>query len=171
MKLVEIIEKEHSKRQMEKVVAYVGTSPVRFAELIDLYLSGPYRITQRASWPISNCVEVHPELIKPHLKRMIQFLDKPNIHDAVKRNTVRFLQFIEIPKALKGKVADLCFEYLTSGTEPIGIKVTAMTVLTNLATEFPDLKNELIPIIESQLPYSSAGFRSRALKSLKALKS
>ena len=170
MNLVEVILKEHSKRQTEKIVRYVAHQPDRFAELVKVYLNGPYRVTQRAAWPLSICVEKHPTLIKPHLKAIVTFCEKPGVHDAVKRNTMRLLQYVKIPKSLMGKVADLAFGYLSSPAEPIAVKVFAMTVLTHLAEEFPELKNELIPLIEKQMPYGSAGFRSRGMKLLKILK-
>lgn len=44
-----------------------------------------------------------------------------------------------------------------------------MTILHNLSKEHPDLKNELRVAIEEQMPYASAGFKSRGNKILKAL--
>lgn len=170
MKLVELLTKEHSKRQTEVIVDWIGANPKRFKRLIEVFLRGPYRITQRAAWPLSYCAVSHPSLVTPHLRKLLKFMKEPGHHPAVKRNTLRLLQFIEIPAGLKGEVADLCFTILQHRAEPIAIKVFALTVLTNLAKEFPDLKNELIPLIEDQLPYASAGFRSRAKKSLTALK-
>ncbi|MEK6783121.1 MAG: hypothetical protein AABY93_15580 [Bacteroidota bacterium] len=169
MNLIELLEKEHSKAQCDKIVKYVGRNPKRFEELVNVFLNGPYRITQRSAWPLSNCVEQHPDLIKPHLKRILQFVKKPNVHDAVKRNTLRFLQFIEIPRSLQGLSVDVCFTFLLDTHEPIAIRVFAMTVLTNLSRVLPELKNELIPIIEDQLPFGSPGYISRGKRCLKEL--
>ncbi|MBL7872384.1 MAG: HEAT repeat domain-containing protein [Cyclobacteriaceae bacterium] len=170
MNLLNEIRSEHSRDQMLRIVGYVGSSPKRFADLVKIFLTGPYRVTQRAAWPLSNCVELHPELVYPHLKRIILFLGKTDEHDAVKRNILRLLQFISIPKSLQGKTANLCFQFLGNTKEPIAIRVFAMTVLANLAKVNPELKNEIILIIEDQLPYGSAGFVSRGRKVLKELK-
>jgi hypothetical protein len=80
------------------------------------------------------------------------------------------LQFIDIPKKHQGVIADICFKSLIDKKEPIAIRVFSMTVIANLAAKIPELKNELIPIIEEQLPYASAGFVSRGKKVLKELK-
>ncbi len=170
MNLLKSILKEHSRAMTHQIVDYIGSSPARFRELVNLFLAGPYRVTQRAAWPLSYCVRNHPDLIKPHLKKVLDHLKKTGIHDAVKRNTVRLLQDIKIPKSLQGRAADVCFEYLSNPKEPIAIRVFSMTVLANIAKENPELKNEIIPIIEDQLPYGSAGFRSRGMKVLKELK-
>lgn len=170
MNLVDLLLKEHSKEQKDKVVRYVGNDAKRFAELVDVFFKGPYRITQRASWPLSSCVEKHPTLIKPHLKKILHNVLKPGQHDAVKRNTVRLLQYIVVPKSLQGLAADVCFQLLSDPKEPVAIRAFAITVLTNLSKAEPDLKNELIPVIEDQLPYSSPAFVSRAKRALKELK-
>jgi hypothetical protein len=170
MNLLKLILKEHSKATASKIVGYIGSDAVRFASLVKIFLKGPYRVTQRAAWPISYCVQKHPELIRGHLEKMIDFADQPGVHDAVKRNMIRLLQFIPIPRNLQGKVFDLCFRCLANPKEPIAVRVFSMTVLSNLAKENPELKNEIIPLIEDQLPFASAGFRSRGNRVLKELK-
>lgn len=169
MNLLEAVKKQRSLAQRNKIISYVAKDPKRFAELIDIFLEGPYRITQYASWPITVCAERYPDLLKPHLKKLVKNLRREGLHDAVKRNTVRSLQFIDVPKSLQGEVVDVCFKYLT-GDEALAIKVFSMTVLARIAKDQPELKNELIPIIEDQMPYGSPGLRSRGSKILKKLK-
>lgn len=170
MNLVEEILREHSKKQKDKIVSYVGHDPKRFAELVHVFLKGPYRVTQRAAWPLSYCIERYPDLLKPHFRKILVQLGKKNIHDSVKRNTLRMLQFVRVPKAHQGITTDLCLAFLADAKEPVAIRVFAMTVLANIAKEVPELKNELIPLIEDQMPYASAGFISRGGKVLKQLK-
>ena len=169
MNLVETIANEHSKAQCDKIVKYIGCDRSRFAQLVKVFLSGPYRITQRAAWPLSYCVEMHPELVRPHLRMIIQNLKKPGLHNAVKRNTVRLLQYIAIPKSLQGTLATVCFEMFQNPKEPIALRIFSMTVLAGIAQDQSELKNELRILIEDQLPYASAGFLNRARKVLKQL--
>ena len=162
--------KEHSKAQCNKIVKYVSNDPKKFAELVNVFLAGPYRVTQRISWPLSCCIEQNTTLIHPHLAKILKYVQRPDVHDAVKRNVVRLLQFIDIPRKNQGVAADICFKFFNDSKEPIAVRVFSMTVLANLAKEIPELKNELIPLIEDQLPYASAGFVSRGRKVLKELK-
>jgi hypothetical protein len=169
MNLRETILKEHSKKQTLKIVKYVGDDQERFDELMKLFLGNEYRVTQRTAWAVSYCVEAHPELIKKHLKKIILNLKNP-VHDAVKRNTIRLLQFIEIPSVLHGITTDICFQFLNDLKEPIAERVFSMTVLCNICKKHPELSNELVLSIEEQLPYASAGFIARAKMVLKELK-
>lgn len=168
MDIKKVILKEHSKRQTAKVVNYIGNDPTRFKELVTLFLEGPYRLTQRAAWPLSYCVEAHPDLIKPHLKAILKMLERKDVHDAAKRNIMRLLQYIEIPRKLYTTVINHGFA-LMDPKEPIAVRVFAMTVLANIAMNEPDLKKELRIVIEDQLPYASAGYLARARKVLKGL--
>ncbi len=171
MNLKEVILKEHSKSNCTRIAKYIGNNPSRFSKLVEVFLAGPYRVTQRGAWPLSVCVEQNPKLIQPHLNKVLIYIKQPNIHDAVKRNVVRLLQFIQIPKSLQGKAANICFDLFRNYNEPVAVRVFSMTVLANLAKELPELKNELVPLIEDQMPFGSAGFISRGRKLLKELKS
>ncbi|RAV98023.1 hypothetical protein [Pseudochryseolinea flava] len=169
MNLTREILKEHGSKQAHKIARYASSSPLTFKLLIDTYLTGPYRVTQRASWPISIVGEAHPKLIRPHLKKLLDFMVRDDVHDAVKRNTMRVLQFVEIPKRNHAQVIDICFELLQSKREAVAIKCFAMTVLSRVIDDKPELQRELKIILEDQLPYSTAAFKSRATKLIKRL--
>ena len=159
---------EHSKAQSERIADYIGDSRERFAELTASFLSEDKELSRRAAWALSHCIDRHPALIKPHLEALIRNLRK-DVHVAVKRNTVRVLQEVDIPERLLGEIADICFGYLADHQETVAVKVFAMSVLANICRREPDLGNELRLLIEDQLPYASAGFRSRAKRVLKEL--
>ncbi len=165
--LREEILKEHSKTQCNKIIAWISNDQKRFDELLHLFLQDEYRVTQRAGWPLSYCVSTHPEWIKKRMGELIKNLHKPGIHAAVKRNTIRILQEIEIPKKYHGEVMNICFQYLESPIEPVAIKAFSLTVLGKLALTYPDILPEIKLLIEEQLPNQTAAFTSRAKQVLK----
>lgn len=165
---IEIL-KAHSKAQCTKIVNWVGTSQQRFDTLFALFLNEEYRVTQRAAWPVSYCVMANPGLIKKHWQKLISNLRKPGLHSAIKRNSIRLLQDIEIPVKYEGDIMDICFKYLESPNEALAVKVFSMTVLFNLVKKYPEIKPDLKLLIEDQLPHQTAGFKSRGKKILKQL--
>ncbi len=169
MNLEAEILKEHSKRQSVRIANWVGSDKRRFRELMDLFLKGDYRITQRAAWIVKHCADEHAELVNPYLGKMIDRMLEPGVHSAVRRNVLRILQDVDVPRQIAGKIATVCFEMLGSAKEPIAVKVFSMTVLANIARREPDLKREIYILIEQQMPTGSAGFRSRGRKILKQL--
>ncbi|MGF2414224.1 hypothetical protein [Ferruginibacter sp.] len=167
--LKEAILKEHSKAQCSNIVQWVGASQQRFDELFNLFLHDEYRVVQRAGWPVSYCVIAHPEFIKKHWAALIKNLQQPNLHNAVKRNSIRLLQDIDIPEKYQGPIMDLCFKYVESPTEAIAVKAFALTVLTNLAKQYPEIIPEIKLIIEDQSPCFTAALKVRAREFLKGV--
>lgn len=161
--------KEHSKHQSVKIANWIGDDAERFAKLMDLFLNGEYRVVQRSAWIVSCCGEKYPRLLKPWLTKMLKKTKEDGVHDAVKRNVVRTLQFVDIPRSLQGTVANLCFDFLTSVDAPIAVKAFSMTVLANIAQKEPDLKKEIALVINEMLPYGSTGIQARGKKILKQL--
>lgn len=161
--------KEHSKKQSLKLAAYIGNDKKRFKELIKLVVSKDTLVSQRAAWTMTWCAKNNPEIILPHLNKLIENLNNDNLHDAVKRNTIRVMQDVKIPKLLQGKAADICFRYISSATEATAIRAFAMTVLGNLCKEEPDLKNELRLLITTQMQTGKAALVSRGNKTLKII--
>jgi hypothetical protein len=160
--------KEHSKHNTVRLAKWVGADKKRFKQLMELFLNGEYRVTQRSAWIVRHCAERHPQLIEPFLEPMLKRMMEPDVHDAVKRNVIGILQEIEIPKKLWGRVAQACFDFLESNA-PIAVRVFSMTVLANIAKHEPDLKHELRLIIEQRMPWEGAAFQSRGKKVLKQL--
>jgi hypothetical protein len=166
MDLLKEIEKEHSKTQCEKIVKFVGGDKDRFAKLMQLFLKGEYRVTQRAAWPMSICVEKHPGLITPYYKQIIPLLQKPGVHGAVVRNIVRLLQFVTIPKRYHGQVMSICFDFIADVETAPAVKASSLTILETLSAIYPDIKPELKLIIEERWQYETAAFRMRAKRIL-----
>lgn len=169
MNLKEAIRLEHSKINCRRITHWIGERQDRFDQLFLIFLGDDFCDSQRASWPLSETVIAHPSLIRKHLKTLVRNLDRPGQHEAVKRNTVRIFQFINIPSALQGKVMDLCFNYLTSPIEKPAVKASALTVIYNLSQKHPDIRNELLAIIDQLWDQESKAFRSRASAIRKSL--
>lgn len=169
MNLREAILAEHSKANCERIVKWIGNNQLRFDELIKLFLNDEYIVVQRAGWPLSELVLMYPLLVQPHLGKIPTYVNKPGLHNAVKRNTVRLLQEISIPKKFHGKVMNLCFDYLLSPEEEVAVKAFSLTVLHNLSKLYPEIKQELKTIIEDRWEFETAAFHSRARKILKEI--
>ena len=167
MVLREQLLKEHSKSNCDKIVKWIGSSQQRFDELFNLFVGDEYRVVQHAAWPLSYSVIAHPQLVKKHFNKLITNLDKPGIHSAVKRNTMRFLQEIIIPEKYHGRLMDTCFRYISVPGEAIAVKAFSLTVLEKLSRVYPEIIPEIKLLIEENYDRETPAFRSRAKKFLK----
>lgn len=159
--------KEHSKKQATKIADWIGNDEKRFALLLQLSLKDEYRVVQRAAWIVSKVADRHPKILLPHLAAIVKRVDGNDLPTAVKRNVVRLLQNVPIPKKLHGPVMNVCFQFLTDPKETIAVRCFSMTVLSNLSKDYPEIKQELKTVIEEVLKQkASAGIRARARKVL-----
>jgi len=160
---------KNSKEIALQVLNAIEEQPSRMEELMNCFFDEDLRICQHASWPAGMIADQNPKLIIPYLEKMLNNLDTP-LHDAVIRNTFRTLQNLDVPEEIEGLAFEKAYDFLANPQNAIAIRVFAMSVCGNIARKYPELKEELIPLIEEQLPYGSAGFINRGMKVLKALK-
>jgi hypothetical protein len=169
MNLLSILQKERSKKNNMDAAKYIGNNPERFAELIEIMIGSDLNLANLAAWIIPSLNDKYTnQLIQPHLNILIELLNKP-VHDAIKRNALRMLQFATIPEKLQGITLEYCFQLLNNPKEAIAIRVYAMTVLYNLTLQEPDLAHELYDSIEMHMHGALPGYKSRGGKILKAL--
>ena len=169
MDLESEILKEHSKRQTVRIAQWIGADKKRYRQLMNLLLHGEPVVTQRAAWILISSYEIHPPLITPWIPELLNKMQEPDVHDALKRNVVGILQCCEIPASQLGIIATLCFEYLGDPGTPVAIRANAMTVLARIAEREPDLKRELRTSIELMLSQSEPAICSRARHIMKRL--
>ncbi len=168
MDIKEEILKEHSRKQATKIADYIGNDKERFHQLMKLFFSKDTVLSQRSAWVMSSCVIAFHTLILPYLKQLLENLKNP-VHPAIKRNSIKVLELIEIPEAFMGLATNVCFEVLLSNKEEVAQQAYAMSVLYNIATKEPELKNEIKLVIEDMIPNGSPAILSRGKKVLKQL--
>ncbi|MFL9484113.1 hypothetical protein ACI6Q2_15135 [Chitinophagaceae bacterium LWZ2-11] len=164
--LKEEILREHSKEHALKIATYACSSKKRFKELMDCYLTGDTRLSQRAAWSMSWAARQKPEMIEPYLKELVALLQRTDVHPAIIRNSVRVLQDVTIPEELEADLMNACFQFIEAHTTPVAIKAFSLTILHHLSNTYPEIKSELKLIIEERWEHETAAFRSRAKKIL-----
>ncbi len=166
------LEYAHNKASTLALVEFIGNDKKKFRTLIEIFLEGEYRLTQRAAWPLSYVAIQHPALIAPYFEQLVKKLQGPKQHPAIARNILRIFQTAEIPETQSGTVIDVCFAFITDPAQPIAIRAFAITVAAGICARYAELKNELIPILRDlqqfpQPPAITVRVKS-ALKKLKA---
>jgi hypothetical protein len=160
--LRDMLLQEHTTTQRDAIIKWVGTDTTRLNCLLKLFFANEYRVTQRAAWPIGFIGEKHPELLKEHLHKLVKNLHQPMIHQAVKRNTLRFLQTIVLSEELHGSLLHACFGFIENVDETVAVKAFALTILEKLSRKYPEILPEIRLIVEAQLPHQTAAFKVRA---------
>lgn len=164
-----LLDTENSKKMATRIVNEVVSNPGRMEELMNLFFDEDLRTCQRASWPVGLLADNNAHLLEPYIAKMLANLDTPH-HDAVIRNTFRTFQYIDFSEDLEGIAFDRAFGYLLDVNCAVAIRIFSMTVCGNIAMKYPELAQELIPVIEDNIPHGSAGFRARGASVLSKLR-
>lgn len=163
--------KAHGRVNAEAIADFVGDDKERFAVLMRCMLDDPYRVAQRAAHSVNLVCEGHPHLIKPYMKRLLDVLDTP-VHEAVQRNSIRMMQFCELPKPLHGRITEAMFARIADPRRSIAQRAFAITVAMRMVKVYPELSDELRLLLEDALRVDPGpAIRSRATKAQKVLRS
>jgi hypothetical protein len=170
MKIQSLLEQGHTKELTTRIVNYIGNDKTRFKELMQIFLKGEYRLTQRAAWPLSYSALEHPNLVKPYYGKLIDKLIDPKQHPAIARNILRLFQETEIPEKYRGKLLDACFRFIPGETYPIAIRAFAITVASKICQPYPELKNELAILLRELMEFKQTpALNVRIKRALKEL--
>jgi hypothetical protein len=158
-----------SKQTCLRIAHFIGHDPERFQDMVDEFFESPPREQDLIMWAMNHTVDQAPELIFPHLERLVHHL-QPSNRDPVKRGIIRILRDVdELPEDIMGEVYTKIFEMVHNPGEPIAVRAFGIYVLTNIAMELPELKEELIPLFQDIYTYTEKGVQNVARNALKKL--
>lgn len=146
------------------MIKWVGASPDRFRLLVAVVTGEDPLLAARAAWSLTYVVENNPALIKSHFNKLLRRMEEPGWPDGVRRNIIRSLEFVDLPRQWEGLVMNTCFRFLTDPMEKAAVKASCITILAKLARKFPEIKPELQLVVQDQWDREGAAFRSRAKK-------
>lgn len=154
--------------EKELYIREAGGSEEKFKSLLDLALFEKDPLAWRAGWVLDGSAELHPEIGLNHLSQIIHKLPDISSTGTI-RSLLRMLCRYEIHEKDQGILIDLCFSYLVSELYPVAVKVHAMQIIFNHALIYPELKKELVTVIEDQVGNNSVGFKSRGMRVIRQL--
>lgn len=140
-----------------------------FAVLMGIALHHPKQRSWRAAYLADKIHDNFPELLQPYFPAIIEKLATEN-NASKKRHWLKLISMNQIDEQYFGKLFDYCIATFTSGKEAIAVRVHAMQILFNISENEPDLKSEVLDIIQHEIEqHSTAGIRSRGNKLAKIL--
>ncbi len=165
--LLEIID---SWENIEITVLEISKHPDSFRLLMKIALYNEEQISWRAAYIADKIHDNYRELILPYLNDIILQLKKEK-NSSKKRHFLKLISMNNIDTGYHGFLVDYCLNAFTSAKEPPAVRVHAMQILFNISEKEPELKPEILAIIEHEMEYhSTAGILSRGLKLAKKLR-
>jgi hypothetical protein len=132
--------------------------------LVDIAFYDKKSKSWRAAYMLDKINDTNPNLLLPYLEQMLNQL-KVESSSSKKRHFLKLLSQNRIPDHYTGFLFDYCLKNINSAKEPPAVRVHAMQILFNLTQTFPELREEVLSVIEHEMEYhSTAGIISRGKK-------
>lgn len=161
-----------SSRAVADMTAHmVCENPELFSALLQIALSEEMPYAPRAARVVTICSLQIPRIMFPYRNKIIRSMAHMQ-NEGVIRNLLKMYAEIAVSytKTEREALMNLCFDKLTDPNMPVAIKIFCMQVLYNISLKEPDIGNELYHIIENELPYSTAAYKSRGRKMMQMIK-
>lgn len=161
---------DSSKKLVELAREAVLSNPDKYYDaMVEMAFSDDLKKSNRAARIITFINFENKELIKPYISRIIH-----NIEGMSSSKQMNFLYLLIdhvdlLDEEELGVLVSFCFDWMISDKATPGVKVTSLEILLKVTRKIPELKDELMLIIEDQLPKNTKAFQSRGTRALKIL--
>jgi len=161
---------DSSRGAADAAASIVIDKPELLQEVFELCFSENKLTAMRVSRIFPIIGELHPEITDPFLPQLIENLELTK-NESVIRNFLKLIS-ISIGSITENNIGFLiiyCFKTLESGKQAIAIHVYCMQILYEISKSFPEIKPELVSVIEQRLPEGSMAIKTTASKILSKL--
>lgn len=146
------------------LIQEIQTNPENLKLLFDVAFRSKHPKSWRAAYIADKINDTHPELIAPFIPQVI-FSLKTETNSSKKRQYLKLISLNEIPPKHHSFLMDYCLNCFTSAGEPVSIRVHALQILYNISELEPDLKPELLSVINHEMElHATAGIVARGKK-------
>ncbi len=161
---------DSSRRAIEMAVNTIGDNPEAFKKVLDFAIEDKGKYAQRAARAIQMSSAKYPELATPYVKDIIKEMSGFKT-GGLKRSMAKMISEMnwDFDEESLGILAETCFKWVNDTNEEIAIKIYSQDILYRISEIYPELKYELIPTLENQIPRSSIAIKTRSRKMLKKL--
>lgn len=165
----ELLEILDSWENIKITIRKIGEHQEYFQLLINVALYNKKQKSWRAAYLVDKIHDNFPELLIPYLSEITEKLKTEN-NTSKKRHFLKLISMNIIPEKHQGFLVDYCINALKSEKEPPAVRVHAMQILYNISEYEPELKPEILAVIEHEIKYhSTAGIVARGSKLVKKL--
>ena len=145
--------------------------PELFPSLLDLAKEQNSKFSQRAARIVTYSIEYRPDLFGKYIDEILYYIE--HTHDeSIKFCFLKIFTFCKLPKDDEklGLLTKIAFDAMEAKVKRIAVRVYAIDILYRLSQIIPDLKRELLYLLEKYLEDAPPAFANRALRYIKMLK-
>ena len=141
---------------------YLTDHPSEIKYLAELALDETRHENWRAAWALDKINVRYPDLIASYIPMIIKELKKIKNKSKL-RHFLKLISLHPIPVKSQGFLFNYCTDCFTSPAFPVAVKAHALQVLYEISKDIPELKQELVHIIKTEVElHATAGIKARS---------
>jgi hypothetical protein len=161
---------DSSKMLIDIVASKIGDNEELFDEAMELMLKDKHPMSMRAGRVAYFVCKKHPNLAKPYFRKMANILPVAKV-DGAKRCIQKILieTPYELPEDIVGELTDVSFSFIEDPKQSIAVRAFAIDIILKILKIYPEMKPELIAVLETIKDDSSVGIKNKCRRLIKKL--
>ena len=160
MNVLENLTRKYNKKTDENIYAEILIDPGLLADCMQLMRASDWRLSHRISGPLTKIAQKQPEMLDVYQLDLLEMVSNP-LHDAHLRNALRIFQYLQIQEEIAGRLYNLCYQHVENVQKPTAIRAFSATVMKNIASQFNELRDELLVVFNEYKDHGTVGFTNR----------
>lgn len=128
--------------------------PLLLSDLLELCSNSDKKIATYASWTCSYALEKKTVEENRIIHQLIDILSRTEF-SAVRRSILRGLQFVRPGENNAAELAAVSLDMFSDQEQEIAVRAFAITVLQNCVPLVPEFRDEVVFLLERELPQAS----------------
>ncbi len=158
---------DRSDANRQKWTAYLIKEQIELTQLTEI-LDAEHPIGMRFTWLLGHLLAEAPTQVRPIVTYCFTHRNQWTF-PGIKRSIAKMLWLAGVPEEIEGLVVDELFQWVLDPKVKVAVKVYSLEVLLSMVLKYPDLKEELLIVIDDQLDKNSIAFKVKAKKVIKIL--
>ena len=129
-----------------------------------------YPIAEYSSWILTHTVKSDKQLLIPFQNELIDFILTENDNQSVLRNCTNILNELALSTFKEGELIERYIDFIKNSQNKVALQVYSMQNLSRFVVKYPELKEELIAIVELYYIERSAAYKAGVRNFIKAVK-
>ncbi len=151
-------------RNVKLEVEYFLAHEDQLLDFIELLKSDPnYPYPEYGSWLLCHLVKADNELVSKYKSELIQLLHTSE-NNSLLRNLMNVLNTLPFNESENSVLLDRCLSFIQESSYKVALQVYSIYYLVNYIKVYPELKGELLQMIEIHYNNRSSAYRAAVRK-------
>ena len=161
----------HSNRDLKLYNSKILNSPHLVKGIVDLIINKEqYPISEYASWILAHVVKSNKNLLIPFQNELIDIILTENDNQTVLRNCTNIIQNMDFIEYKESQLIERYIDFIKNSNNKVALQMYSMQNLSKIVVKYPELKQELIAIVEMYYIERTVAYKAGVRNFIKAVK-